>query len=443
MAKTKEIFICDNCKAQVMKWQGQCPSCKEWNTLKPVQVRTGKKVTRPLNTSVAAPVSLAGVDLGQTPAVSTGDAGLDRVLGQGITPGAAILLGGEPGIGKSTLLLQLADTFCRQDKSVVYLSGEESLNQLKMRAERLNTLNPTLKAMATTSAEQAFSILESAEPPELLIADSIQTLNTSMVEGTSGSVAQVRAVGTMLIELAKKADCALILVGHVTKDGQIAGPKLLEHMVDTVLSLEGDRGHWFRILRVLKNRFGPADELAVFTMGQDGMRMVEDPSTFFLDTRDESLPGTALAMAMDGKRPFAVEIQALAGRSFLAIPRRVSLGFDTNRLNLILAVMEKRLGLNFGQSDIYVKVSGGLKLSDPGLDLAVVASIMSSFHDRALPAGSVFWGEVDLNGRARPVSGMDIRLKQAKRLGYGPLFHPAGKKSACETIMDLANILFG
>ena len=269
--------------------------------------------------------------------------------------------------------------------------------------------------------------------------DSVQTLASPMAEGIPGSVSQVRAVSSELVEKTKKSGTTLILVGHVTKDGQIAGPKLLEHMVDTVLYLEGDRKHFSRILRVLKNRFGPSDELVVFTMREKGLEVVEDPSTFFLGERDPSLSGTAMGLAVDGQRPFAVEVQALVSKSFLTIPRRTALGFDTNRLNLLLAVLEKRLRLNLSGHDIYAKISGGLASKDPGLDLAVVAAIMSSFYDQPLPESAVFWGEIDLNGQVRPVAAHDVRFKQAERLGHNPICH----SGTAATLADLQRILFG
>jgi DNA repair protein RadA/Sms len=353
-----------------------------------------------------------------------------------LAPGGAILLGGEPGIGKSTLLLQLAGRLAATGRSPVYFSGEESLSQLKSRAARLKCLHPGLLAVSSTDASQAVALLSGHSPPSLLIADSVQTLHSPAAEGASGSVGQVRAVSSELVEAAKRSGTPLILVGHVTKDGQIAGPKLMEHMVDTVLYLEGERRHVFRILRVLKNRFGPTDELLVFEMRDKGLAVVADPSTFFLGERDATLSGSAVVMAVEGQRPLAVEVQALAAHSYLGIPRRTALGVDQGRLHLLLAVLEKRLGVHLGQSDIYAKLGGGLSMRDPGLDLGLAAAVLSSFHDRPLPIGAVFWGEVDLGGRIRPVSGHDMRLKQAKRLGYGPLFFPRPGKGG-QGISDL------
>jgi DNA repair protein RadA/Sms len=322
----------------------------------------------------------------------------------------------------------------------VYISGEESLTQIRGRAERLGLLGPGLLALATNNADEALGVVaDMGRQPGLIIVDSVQTLASPRAEGIPGSVSQVRAVSGELVEAVKRSQATLVLVGHVTKDGQIAGPKLLEHMVDTVLYLEGDRRDYSRVLRVLKNRFGPSDELLVFTMEEKGLAVVDDPSTFFLGARDASLSGASVSLALDGRRPFAVEIQALATKSFLSIPRRAALGFDANRLHLILAVLEKRLRLPLGASDIYVKQGGGLALRDPGLDLGLAAAVLSSYYDAPLPEGAAFWGELDLNGHVRPVAGNETRLKQASRLGYGPLFH-AG---TCKTLDDLRRALFG
>ena len=440
--KTKEIYRCAECGEESPRWQGQCPSCGAWNTLAAMTVaRSSAKApskARAKAPGTEGPVVLADVRAEDHQARPSGIPGLDDLLGGGLVPGAAMLLGGEPGIGKSTLLLQLAATQASLGRSAVYLSGEESLGQLRQRAERLDLLDSGLTALAGTDAEDACALLESAQAPELLIVDSVQTMHSATADGIPGSVSQVRAVAAELVERAKRSNATLILVGHVTKEGQIAGPKLLEHMVDTVLYLEGDRKRFSRILRVLKNRFGPTDELLVLTMGAAGMAVVQDPATFFLGRRDPGLSGTALAMAVDGLRPFEVEVQALAAKSFLSIPRRAAVGLDSGRLHLLLAVLEKRLKLNLGQLDIHVKIGGGLALKDPGLDLALAAALLSSVYDRPLPDGAVFWGEVDLNGMVRPVAGQDVRLKQAERLGHAPVCHAGTIKR----LTELQDILF-
>lgn len=446
MAKIREIYVCRSCGAQSSQWKGQCSKCREWNTLeltRAVPASAGRDAGRPL-TSASRIQPLAHAPSHEQAAFGTGLEALDRILGRGFVPGAAILVGGEPGIGKSTLLLQLAGAVAREGKTVLYASGEESLPQIKGRAERLGVLSDSLLAVSTSRVEDLFPSLDVPEQaPALLIVDSVQTLASDAAEGLPGNVSQVRTVATELVERCKRSGTALVLVGHVTKDGTLAGPRLLEHLVDTVISLEGDRREMFRMLRVLKNRFGPNQELLIFRMVRTGLEIVEDPSTFFLGARDTTLSGTAVVMAVDGQRPFAVEIQALATRSFLSIPRRTGLGFDVNRLHLLLAVLEKRLRLNFGQVDIYAKVGGGMRLQEPGLDLALVAALLSSFYDIPLPERCVLWGEVDLNGQIRPVSSQDIRLKQAQRLGYSPILCPGDKtQRGVTTVAELQKVLF-
>ncbi|WP_165174402.1 DNA repair protein RadA [Desulfovibrio sp. ZJ369] len=445
MSKAREVFICSACGAQTPQWRGQCPKCREWNTLQAVsQARQPAGRQRAGAVAGAAadrPVPLRDVaDAGHTP-YGSGLKALDRVLGKGLMPGAAILLGGEPGIGKSTLLLQVAGLVAAQGRPVLYASGEESLPQIKARAERLDMLDPNLLAMATSRVEDVLEALNAA-PPALVVVDSVQTLTSLEAEGLPGNVSQVRAVATALLEACRRLGCTLILVGHVTKDGVLAGPRLLEHMVDTVISLEGDRRQMFRLLRVFKNRFGPNEELLVFRMAESGMQIVDDPSTFFLGARDASLSGTAVVMAVDGQRPLAVEVQALVARTFLSIPRRAALGFDANRLHLLLAVLEKRLKLNFGQVDIYAKVGGGMRLQEPGLDLALVAAVLSSYYDVPLPEKCVFWGEVDLNGQVRHVAAHDLRLSQARRLGFTPIVHPGADQGGIAAIAALQQRLF-
>ncbi|MBQ4132310.1 MAG: DNA repair protein RadA [Desulfovibrionaceae bacterium] len=446
----KEIFVCTECGAKSLQWKGQCPGCKEWNTLearqeaKQGQARKAASGLGALGSAVSKSVSLQNFSQEHEAPYGSGLADLDHILGRGLVPGATILVGGEPGIGKSTLLLQVAGAVAASGRKVLYASGEEGLGQIRDRAERLGVLGPGLDAMATGQLDDVLPELAPGRAPSLLVVDSVQTLASSLADGLPGSVSQVRAVATELIEHCRACGTTLLLVGHVTKDGQLAGPKLLEHMVDTVISLEGDRQFVFRLLRVLKNRFGPNQELIVFEMGRQGMSVVEDPSTFFLGARNPELSGAAVVMAADGQRPFAVEVQALASRSFLSIPRRAAVGFDVNRLHLLLAVLEKRLKLNFGQVDIYAKIGGGLKIQEPGMDLGLVAAVLSSFYDIPLPERAVFWGEVDLNGQIRPVSAHNIRLKQAGRLGYEPVFcPPAGEgQTGVTTIMQLQQRLF-
>ncbi|MFV0420768.1 DNA repair protein RadA [Oleidesulfovibrio sp.] len=443
--KLKETYICSACGAGAPQWRGQCPKCGEWNSLEAVVVDKRQSVggsSAAKKHGVNRPVRLSDVSEHSHKPFGTGIGELDRILGKGLMPGAALLIGGEPGIGKSTLLLQVAGAVAASGRTVLYLSGEESLGQLRGRAERLGMMHDSMLAVASSRIEDILPVLEETTPPDLLIVDSVQTLTSVRAEGLPGSVSQVRAVSTELAERCRAAGTCVLFVGHVTKDGQLAGPKLLEHMVDTVISLEGDRRQQYRMLRILKNRFGPNQELLVFQMVQQGLSLVDDPSTFFLDARDVTLSGTSVVMTVDGQRPFAVEVQALVTRSYLSIPRRTGLGFDVNRLHLLLAVLEKRLRLNFGQVDIYAKVGGGVKVQDPGMDLALVAAILSSFYDLPLPARSVFWGEVDLNGQIRPVPAHDIRMTQSKRLGYSPIFCSGENGRGLTTIAALQEQLF-
>jgi len=443
MAKSKEIYLCSECGAKSSQWRGQCLACNAWNS---VQATMSSPSSSKTYSNFAKAIALQNVESSDSQTFSSGLDDFDRILGAGFVPGATLLAGGEPGIGKSTFLLQVAGAVARGRKSskgrlVLYASGEESLPQIKSRAQRVNALHDNLLAISSTQVEDILSILDSS-PPDLLIVDSIQSFTSAQVDGLPGNVSQVKATATALVERCRKTSTTLILVGHVTKDGDLAGPRLLEHLVDTVISIEGDRQQMFRLLRVLKNRFGPNQELLVFQMEQNGLKLVEDPSTFFLGARDASLSGTAVVMAMDGQRPFAVEIQALVTKSYLTIPRRTGLGFDVNRLHLLLAVLEKRLRLNFAQVDIYAKVGGGMRLQEPGVDLALVAAILSSFYDIPLPERAVFWGEVDLNGQVRPVAGHDIRQSQVKRLGYEPLYYPEDSKGGVKTVMDMQKKLF-
>ncbi len=440
--KTKSIYICTLCNAHSPRWQGQCPRCGEWNSLEPRQQESG--VSELSFKSDNIPKDIKSADINPADFLDTGTEELNDLLGGGIVPGSVILLGGEPGIGKSTLLLQLCAAVSENGSCSLYVSGEESLPQIRSRAQRLNLLDSGVRAIATNSLEDVLEPFSSERNLRLMIIDSVQTISSPGLESIPGTPSQIRAVSSKLIQKAKESNTCVVLAGHVTKEGQIAGPKLLEHMVDTVLYLEGDKEHLFRILRVVKNRFGPSNELIMFEMNSTGLNVVRDPSTFFLQARNPELSGSAVVMAVDGQKPLAVEVQALASSSFLAIPRRTALGFDLNRLHLLLAVMEKKLGVNMAQSDIYTKIGGGLRLSDPGMDLGLVAAVLSSFKNISLPGRSVFWGEVDLNGQIRPVLGHDLRMKQAMKLGYKPVFSPrhSGSETGLATIMDLQSLFF-
>ncbi len=443
--KPKVVYKCSQCGHTALQWQGQCPGCGEWNVLSRTETAGGKGESRKDPESIK-PRFLDAVDVEEAGSYPCGWPEIDTALGGGVPPGGVLLLAGEPGIGKSTLLLQLIAKVAAQGRKSVYVSGEETLGQLQARGERLGLLDSGVQAMASNSLEEITSLFSGDDSPSLLILDSVQTVSSSGMDALSGTPSQVRNTAAEMISRGKDSGATVVLVGHVTKEGQIAGPKLLEHMVDTVLYLEGDKEHLFRILRVVKNRYGPDDEIALFQMSGEGLEVVKDPSTFFLEARDPSLSGTAVVMGMDGQKPFALEVQALAGHSFLAMPRRTSLGFDGNRLHLLLAVLEKKLHLNLGQADIYAKIGGGLRISDPGLDLGMAAAVLSSFFDRPLPEGAVFWGEIDLNGQVRPVLGQDLRYKQAHRLGYQPVFSPGKQRGEghcpVENIMRMQEMLF-
>ena len=440
MSKTSPTYVCSVCGTHQSRWMGRCPGCNTWGSLE--EAVRQEKPSGPRDPGAGAvPHPLEEVQDGPRERISTGSQPMDTLLGEGLTPGSVILLGGDPGVGKSTFVLQLAGGFSRREGSTIYATGEESLAQIRQRAERLGVLGPGVRALHTAHLEDLLAVFRSGEAPDLLLVDSIQTLVSSEAEGVAGSVSQVRATASALVEAAKAWGTVVLLIGHVTKEGQIAGPKLLEHMVDTVLYMEGDRQQMYRVLRVVKNRYGPTGNLLVLTMAQKGLHIVHDPSTFFLQARDPSLSGTAVVMALEGQRAFAIEVQALASRSFLGTPRRTALGFDTNRLHLLLALLEKKLHLHLGDSDLYARIGGGLRLEEPALDLGILAAVLSSFRDKALPKRAVFWGEVDLSGQVRPVSGQETRLRQARQLGFSPIFCPGSKSDRASDVVPLENIL--
>lgn len=442
MSKTSPTYVCSVCGAHQSRWMGRCPGCNTWGSLEEVVREEKSSGARATGSGTGAvPHPLEEVDDGPQERISTGSKPMDSLLGEGLTPGSVILLGGDPGVGKSTFVLQLAGGFRRREGNAIYATGEESLAQIRQRAERLGVLGPGVRALHTTHLEDLLAVFRSGEAPDLLLVDSIQTLASSDADGVAGSVSQVRATASALVEAAKAWGTVVLLIGHVTKEGQIAGPKLLEHMVDTVLYMEGDRQQMYRILRVVKNRYGPTGNLLVLTMAQRGLHIVHDPSTFFLQARDPNLSGTAVVMALEGQRAFAIEVQALASRSFLGTPRRTALGFDTNRLHLLLALLEKKLHLHLGDSDLYARIGGGLRLEEPALDLGILAAVLSSFRDRALPGRAVFWGEVDLSGQVRPVTGQETRLQQARQLGFSPVFCPGSKSDGASDVVPLENIL--
>ncbi len=420
MAKPKKRYICQECGAVSSRWQGQCPDCSAWNSLVEEAPETKFSARHDLSAGGRS-IQFEALDAPSEALSrrSTGLAEFDRALGGGVVPGSAILMGGEPGIGKSTLLLQAAAAIAKAGSQSVYVSGEEATGQVRMRAKRLGLADAPIKLAAATSVRDILTTLGSGAPPDLLVVDSIQTMHSDMIEGAPGTVSQVRASAFELIRYAKENNVALVLVGHVTKDGNIAGPRVLEHMVDVVMSFEGERSHQYRILRALKNRFGAVDEIGVFSMEGAGLEEVSNPSMLFLSGREEPVAGSAVFPALEGTRPVLVEIQALIVRlQSGATPRRAVVGWDNGRLAMLLAVLESRCGLNFSSAEVYLNVAGGYRLSDPAADLAVAAALVSALADKPLPLRSIWFGEVSLSGEIRPVSHSSLRLREAAKLGF-------------------------
>lgn len=429
MAKAgKSNFVCQNCGAVSTRWAGKCAGCGEWNTIVEEATEIAPPGSGLSRASKGRPVPLEGLSgsAQEAPRIPTGMPELDRVTGGGIVPGSALLIGGEPGIGKSTLLLQLAAGLANAGRRALYFSGEEASAQVRLRAERLGLAKAPVALGSETNLTNILATLAQERHADVVIVDSIQTLWSDALEAAPGTVSQVRAATQSLIRFAKTAGPALVLVGHVTKEGQIAGPKVVEHMVDTVLYFEGDQGHPFRILRAVKNRFGATDEIGVFEMGQLGLREVANPSELFLGDRDGKFPGAAVFAGVEGTRPILVEIQALVASSGLGTPRRAVVGWDTARLAMILAVLESRCGASFSKSDVYLNVAGGLKITEPAADLAVAAALLSSLSGAPLPAHSVYFGEVSLSGAVRQTGHMATRLKEAQKLGFRSAVMPAG-----------------
>lgn len=421
MAKIKTSFFCQNCGTQYAKWQGQCNACKEWNTIVEEIIQKEEKVAwKPTSETKKAPkpLKIKEIDSSKEIRLNTGDGELNRVLGGGIVPGSVILLGGEPGIGKSTLLLQLS---LMLPYKTLYVSGEESQKQIKMRAERINPNNESCFILTETKTQNIFRQIQEVNP-EILIIDSIQTLHTDYIESTAGSISQIRECTAELIKFAKETNVPVILIGHITKDGNIAGPKILEHMVDTVLQFEGDRNHVYRILRALKNRFGSTAELGIYEMQGSGLREVSNPSEILISHREEELSGTAIASTLEGMRPLMIEIQALVSTAVYGTPQRSTTGYNAKRLNMILAVLEKRAGFRLGTKDVFLNVTGGISVDDPAIDLAVIGAILSSNEDIAVGKDVCFAGEVGLSGEIRPVNRIEQRIQEAEKLGFTTIF---------------------
>ena len=424
MAKGKKtVFFCQNCGHEESKWLGQCPMCKEWNTFVEERVTMAKTAAVKDRKELRA-VPLSQVQTEAEERVSTHINELDRVLGGGIVPGSLILVGGDPGIGKSTLLLQVCRELARTEKKVLYISGEESLRQIKLRAQRMGEFTEHLLLLCETNLELIRQAIE-RERPETVVIDSIQTMFSEEVGSAPGSVSQVREATNALMQLAKGLCITIFIVGHVTKEGTVAGPRVLEHMVDTVLYFEGDRHASYRILRGVKNRFGSTNEIGVFEMRQDGLREVKNASEFMLDGRLEHASGSVVACSMEGTRPILLEIQALVCESNLGIPRRTAAGTDYNRVNLLMAVLEKRIGYRLANYDAYVNIAGGIKINEPAVDLGIVMAIVSSYKNRPLDERTIVFGEVGLSGEVRAVSMPEQRVQEAKKLGFETCIMPA------------------
>ena len=426
MARPVSEYVCNNCGHVTTKWSGKCEACGQWNTISEMAgsaappIGRGAKKTKGKSVELAP---LAGNDK-EPERRKSGIGEFDRVLGGGLVPGSATLIGGDPGIGKSTLLLQAAAAVSKSGGKVIYVSGEEALAQLRMRASRLGLSDANVELAAETNVADIIKTLEKLGDIALVVIDSIQTMWSPAIEAAPGTVSQVRVASQELIHFAKNSDAPLVLVGHVTKDGQIAGPRVLEHMVDTVVYFEGDRGDQFRILRAIKNRFGPAYEMGVFEMQGAGLMEVQNPSALFLEGREADVPGAAVFAGIEGTRPVLVEIQALAAPSSLATPRRAVVGWDANRLSMVLAVLEARCGMSFAGRDVFLNVAGGLRINEPAADLAVAAALISSLSGKPIARDTIVYGELSLSGAVRPVAQNNVRLKEAEKLGFKSAYAP-------------------
>lgn len=426
MAKSISSFICQACGAVHPKWSGKCDACGAWNS---ISEEAHEATPKGLSGGKGKKIDWVALDANapDAPRSSTGMKELDRVLGGGLVAGSAVLIGGDPGIGKSTLLLQTVVHAAKQGISAAYISGEESVAQVSHRAKRLGLECKDVVLASATSVRDIIASLDTPNAPQMVVIDSVQTMFIDNIEAAPGTVSQVRAASHELIKMAKKRGMSLFLVGHVTKDGQIAGPRVLEHMVDTVLYFEGERGHPYRILRSVKNRFGGTDEIGVFEMQDSGLKQVDNPSSLFLSNRENPVSGACVFAGLEGSRPLLVEIQALVSPSYMSSPRRAVVGWDANRLAMVLAVLETRAGVRFSDKEVYLSVAGGIRISEPAADLAVAAALLSALQNSPLPKDSVMFGEIGLSGEIRGVSRTDLRLKEAEKLGFRAAFIPAGK----------------
>ena len=417
MAKQKTIFVCQNCGYKAPKWLGRCPDCNAWNSFVEELAEIGHRDTERRQSALDKPQRIDTVTTDTEARHKTGLREFDRTLGGGVVPGSLVLIGGDPGIGKSTLILQIAQRLAQHRLKTLYISGEESVQQIKMRANRLSANSPELYLLTGTCLEDVIERLEDLAP-RLVVIDSIQTIFTESLSSAPGSIGQVREVTSRLMNLAKSSGRAIFLIGHVTKDGAIAGPKVLEHLVDTVLYFEGDGSHMYRILRAVKNRYGPTNEIGVFEMLDSGLQEVRNPSNIFLEERDNDVSGSIVISCMEGSRPLLVEMQALVCNSYLAMPRRTTIGVDPNRVSVLVAVLAKRGGVALSDKDIFINVAGGIKIGEPAIDLGIIATTASSFLNKPIPRNTVTFGEVGLSGEIRGVSHTELRLKEAVKLGF-------------------------
>ena len=423
MAKEKKIFLCNECGYDSPKWAGKCPACGAWNSFVEKSIRTDKaaQIASFSEKATSRPVAIDDVSTDELPRIDMNDAELNRVLGGGLVPGSLVLLGGEPGIGKSTLVLQ---TVLRMgNKRVLYVSGEESVRQIKLRAERIEYEKSNCMIVCETSLETIFEHFKEIAP-ELIIVDSIQTMSSDTVESSPGSVAQIRECTAMLLKYAKANNTPIILIGHITKEGAIAGPKILEHIVDVVLQFEGDQHYVYRVLRSIKNRFGSTAEMGIYEMRREGLRQVSNPSELLLSDRHQGMSGIAIAAAIEGVSPFLIEVQALVSTAAYGTPQRSATGFDTRRMNMLLAVLEKRVGFKLAQKDVFLNIAGGLRVNDPAIDLAVISAILSSNMDVEIDATICMAGEVGLSGEIRPVNRIEQRIAEAENLGFKQIVLP-------------------
>ena len=423
MAKTKTIYVCQNCGAKAPKWLGKCNSCGEWNTFVE-EIETSSKSEYTNKKQTTKPELISEIEIRNEQRISTNIKEFDRVLGGGLVLGSVVLIGGEPGIGKSTLLLQAA---LISDNKILYISGEESNSQIKLRAKRLGNENKNLLLLSETSLENILIHLNK-QKPEIVIIDSIQTLHTSKLDSSPGTISQIRETTIGLLEYAKSNSVPILLVGHINKEGNIAGPKVLEHIVDTVLQFEGDRNHIYRILRTSKNRFGSASELGIFEMLSNGLREVENPSELLLSNHENEVSGVSVSSSIEGLRAFLIEVQALVSSAVYGTPQRSTTGFDARRLNMLLAVLEKRAGFKLATKDVFINIAGGIKVNDPAIDLSIIVSVLSSDIDIAINKTDCFAGEVGLTGEIRPVARLEQRIKEAEKLGFKRIFVPSNNK---------------